>query len=388
MHLRCSLGKKAATTHDDKGFYDASHDKKRRRTKTQMKDCPFRVALKLDEHSAYWTVSCTPESSSHNHEFAVPMAHQKYRAEMVAKHSSRIVQMYNNGTRPVFIATQLREMAKDDRDLASISNVQVYNALSRHRRHELNGRTPVQFLYDQLQDPAANVLFRDLRDKEGHLTSLFIAPRGGIDLLCRYPHVLLLDCTYKTNRFNMPLLNICGSTSTKKTFSVAAVFLDGEKIQCYSWALRQLLQLVADESIAFPRITVTDRDTALIQALGSFPQLEKSVNLICKWHINMNVLAKCKSYFPAAKKVGNRVVRAPAFVAFLSEWKKVISSTDEAVFWRSYEDFKSNHPQQAIDYVQTAWIGPWKGKFVSCWVDQHRHLGHTTTSIVEVFTYQ
>ena len=97
----------------------------------------------------------------------------------------------------------------------------------------------------------------------------------------------------------------------------------------------------------------------------------------------MNVLAKCKSYFPAAKKAGKRVVRALAFVAFLTEWKKVISSTDEAIFWRSYKDFESNHPQEAIDYVQTTWIGPWKEKFVSCWVDQRRHLGHTTTSIVE-----
>ena len=202
----------------------------------------------------------------------------------------------------------------------------------------------MQFLYDQLEDLATNVFYRDLRDKENRLVCLFIAPRNGLNLLHRYPHVLLLDATYKTNRFNMPLLNICGSTSTKKTFSVASVFLEGEKIQHYFWALRQLLQLLADESIAFPRVTVTDRDVALIKALSSFPQLRDSVNLLCKWHINQNVLAKCKHYFPPAKKVGKKIVKALTFDTFLLKWKSLINSTNEATFWRTYADFKRKHP--------------------------------------------
>ena len=386
MHLRCSQGGKKATTttaNDDDGFYDKDRDKKRRQTKAKMTDCPFRVTVELDELSKCWKVFCTPESNFHNHEFTAPMAHQKYRAEMVEKYSKTIVEMYNNGIRPVFITAHLREKAEEDPDLTSISNMQVHNALIHHRRKELRGRTPMQFLYDQLKHPTLNVFFRDLLDNDGHLSCLFIAPRGGIDLLRRYPHVLLLDATYKTNQFNMPLLNICGSTSAKKTFSVASVLLEGEKVQHYFWTLCQLFEILADESIAFPRVTVTDRDVALIKALGSFPQLQGSVNLLCKWHIHQNVLAKCKRYFPPATKVGKRVVRAHTFEEFLSEWKSVVSSGDEATFWRAYGEFKNKHPQEAIKYVDETWVGPWKEKFVSCWVDQHRHLGHTTTSIVE-----
>ena len=88
----------------------------------------------------------------------------------------------------------------------------------------------MQFLYDQLEDLVTNVFYRDLRDKENRLVCLFIAPRNGFNFFYCYPHVLLLDAMYKINRFNMPLLNICGSTSTKKTFSVVSVFLEGEKI--------------------------------------------------------------------------------------------------------------------------------------------------------------
>ena len=53
------------------------------------------------------------------------------------------------------------------------------------------------------------------------------------------PDCLLLDCTYKTNRFNMPLLNICGVTGNNKTPQFALCFLSGEKEEDYQWALQQ-----------------------------------------------------------------------------------------------------------------------------------------------------
>ena len=58
----------------------------------------------------------------------------------------------------------------------------------------------------------------------------FITPRNKFNLFYRYPHIFLLDVMYKINRFNIPLLNIYGSTSMKKTFSVISVFFKGEKI--------------------------------------------------------------------------------------------------------------------------------------------------------------
>ena len=81
---------------------------------------------------------------------------------MVEKYSKTIVKMYNNGIRPVFIATHLRKKAEDP-DLIGINNMQVYNALIHYRLIELRGRTPMQFLYDQLKHSTLNVFFRELR---------------------------------------------------------------------------------------------------------------------------------------------------------------------------------------------------------------------------------
>jgi histone-lysine N-methyltransferase SETD2 len=40
--------------------------------------------------------------------------------------------------------------------------------------------------------------------------------------------VFLLDCMYKTNKFDMPLLNMVGITSTYATFNVGFAFLHAE----------------------------------------------------------------------------------------------------------------------------------------------------------------
>jgi hypothetical protein len=54
-----------------------------------------------------------------------------------------------------------------------------------------------------------------------------------IDLWKKNPDVLLLDCTYKTNRFNMPLLNICGITGNNKTPQFTLCFLSSELEEDY-----------------------------------------------------------------------------------------------------------------------------------------------------------
>jgi hypothetical protein len=44
-----------------------------------------------------------------------------------------------------------------------------------------------------------------------------------------YSDVLMADCTYKTNRYNMPLLHFLGVTPINTSFSAGFVFLPGEE---------------------------------------------------------------------------------------------------------------------------------------------------------------
>ncbi|ETL36392.1 hypothetical protein L914_11529, partial [Phytophthora nicotianae] len=52
--------------------------------------------------------------------------------------------------------------------------------------------------------------------------------------------VLVIDCTYKTNRFNMPLLNAIILTGMNTILPFAQVWLPGEAEPDFEWAFVQL----------------------------------------------------------------------------------------------------------------------------------------------------
>ena len=49
-----------------------------------------------------------------------------------------------------------------------------------------------------------------------------------IQHLAANPYALLMDATYKTNQFNMPLVNTIGIDSCNKTFFVSFAFMSSE----------------------------------------------------------------------------------------------------------------------------------------------------------------
>lgn len=116
--------------------------------------------------------------------------------------------------------------------------------------------------------------------------------REAVGLYQAYPEVLLLDCTYKTNRFNLPLLNMIGITGLRTTFNLVYAFIQTEQEGDYTWVLQQLRRALP----ILPQIMVTDRELALINAIGEvFPN---AIHLLYQWHIHKNIVAKCfKPFF-------------------------------------------------------------------------------------------
>jgi hypothetical protein len=72
----------------------------------------------------------------------------------------------------------------------------------------------------------------------GRLKHLYMAHPDAIKAYKKNSDILLLDCTYKTNKFKMPLLNIGSVTPNKCTIQTALVFLSGEKEEDYHWAMK------------------------------------------------------------------------------------------------------------------------------------------------------
>jgi hypothetical protein len=200
----------------------------------------------------------------------------------------------NAGLKPSAILEALKKTNPDKTILATITT--IYSARKKAQQQMLQGITPVMHLKQTLasSDFTTNSKIND----NGKLTGLFFCHSRSVELLDSYHHILLLDCTYKTVKYKMPLLHIAGVTGANKTFSVAFCFIAEETQDFYEWALKSLLNIFKSNNIPLPKVILTDREQALINSLPVFAP--ECYHMLCTWHIQKNLVTN------AAKTIKNK----------------------------------------------------------------------------------
>ncbi len=137
-----------------------------------------------------------------------------------------------------------------------------------------------------------------------------------------------------------------------------------------------MLQQLAASAPVQPKVCVTDRDLALMNAIDVvFPDLQE---LLCQWHIQRAIVAKCKKHFAVGLKDND------PWTTFQSQWTTVVQSRTSNAFEDNWRRMKEEHRVQiiAINYIESTWI-PWKKKFVVAWIHRSMHCGTVVTSRVE-----
>jgi hypothetical protein len=191
-----------------------------------------------------------------------------------------------------------------------------------------------------------------------------------------------MDCTYKTNKYKMPLLTICGVTFLGTTFIVGFAFIEKETTKYYDWVLYQLNRLYISLGLPRPRVIATDRDLALMEAIATrfptYPTIhsEGTRHVLCLWHLHRNVAKNCKAFFAIDEE----------WEAFLAAWHAIIYADTQADFktaWiRLVTDYHESH-REDVDYVATIWLKPWMDRLCKYHTNELRHYGITTTSRAE-----
>ncbi|POV95514.1 hypothetical protein PSHT_15629 [Puccinia striiformis] len=121
--------------------------------------------------------------------------------------------------------------------------------LQKFWQEDLNGKTPIEALVDVLKE--TNWSWEVKTKASGQIQNLFFAHRGSIHLAHINHHVALLDATYETNCYAIPLLHHDDN---------------------YLWALQVLKKLIWKPD-QIPKVFFTDRDAALRNALD-FPSID------------------------------------------------------------------------------------------------------------------
>ncbi|KAI5419464.1 hypothetical protein KIW84_043584 [Lathyrus oleraceus] len=244
---------------------------------------------------------------------------------------------------------------------------QVYKHKSVIEKEIRGPRSEIQHLFKLIED-AGYVYWSRKKDDSEVVREIFWAHPDSVKLLNIFPIVLVMDSTYKTNKYRQPLFEIVGMTSTELTFAVGFAYMESEQTENFCWVLEKLKELFVKKDMC-PQVILTDRDLALMKAIEVvFPN---SINLLCRFHINKNVGAKCKQH------VVNDLQKTIDTL-----WMEVVWASDEVEYGQRLHQLEQACVDYSgfINYVKDTWLTPHRHRFVGAWINRVLHLGNTTTN--------
>ncbi|XP_050902765.1 uncharacterized protein LOC127115212 [Lathyrus oleraceus] len=126
------------------------------------------------------------------------------------------------------------------------------------------------------------------REDSNVIDDIFWMHPDSMKLVNMFHLVLIFDCTYKTNRYQIPLLEIVGVMLTKLTFFIGFVYLKHERDENFKWALKKLKEYVKSERQEhimdiWNNIMYANRETEFIEHLKHFETICENIHLFVKF---------------------------------------------------------------------------------------------------------
>ena len=201
INYRCSKG----------GKYEPEGSGKRQ-TSTFKTGCPFKLVAKYHLTGDFWILRV--KDDSHNHDLAESLHGFPYAMRLKDDEFGLVKELSGYNVRPRNILSTIQGRNPDN-----VSSVRtIYNAQGKIWKIRVGDRTPIQVLYSHLRD--AGYTYYDRVNEQNQLEEPFFVHPMSYALWCTFPQIMLMDSTYNTTMFKLPLLEIVGVTSTNKTFSI------------------------------------------------------------------------------------------------------------------------------------------------------------------------
>jgi hypothetical protein len=192
-------------------YRDRLKGRQRRRQKSTVKtDCKFSFhALQNEDGSYDLQHRFGVEFRTHNHgptlNPAVHHQHRKLRGPALQQATALIASGLEVKDIVAIMSTS------EHVDIPPIA-MDITNLMQKIQALELNGNTSIDALLATM-DEQGWIYEHEVCPETGRLTRLFMASKACLEYAKKHPDILIMDSTYKTNRFEMPLLDIIGMPS-------------------------------------------------------------------------------------------------------------------------------------------------------------------------------
>ena len=307
-------------------------DKSGTQSATKRCGCPFKIRSTPSKDGLGWKVDV--KCGVHNHGLPDRLEGHAFVGRLTSDEKQHVFDLTKRHVPPRHILTSLQE--RNPENITRIT--QIYKQKSVIQKEIRGPRTEIQHLLKLIED-AGYVYWSRKRDGSDIVRDIFWAHPDSIKLLNIFPIVLVMDSTYKTNKYRQPLFEIVGMTSTELTFVVAFAYMESEQTDSFCWVLEKLKELFVQKDLR-PKVILTDRDLALMKAVEIvFPTTQ---NLLCRFHINKNVGMQCKQY--VVKEMQETIDTL---------WEEVVWASDEVEYAQKLEQLEQTcfNCADFIDYV-------------------------------------
>lgn len=250
-------------------------------TATKKTGCTFRCAATGGD--GRWDIHTVTGRGVHNHDSSLrPASHPAIRRIWRKTHPDEVKRIQSDLAAGVEARKIYRSLLYRYPELP-ITLKDIWNLSSAYKSILNQGLPPIQAMIAEMGHSQRFRFLYTLNEQDRVERCLFFSVEG-TNLLQLYPSTVVLDCTYKTNRFNLPLLNLVGVTATNSSFIIGQGFLSFEKNEDFIWVLNHLKTLYEELDLGLPISISTDKDAACIKALGEvFPTVAWH---LCVWHIH------------------------------------------------------------------------------------------------------
>ena len=192
---RLTLGcERSGTYRETRITKDGTGGKKMKQTGSKKCGCPFTLQGKVVGSDDEWMLHIV--CGVHNHPAADFLEGHSFAGRLTKEETSLLVDMSKNMVRPKDILVTLKH--KNELNVSTMKT--IYNARQRQRVAERAGRSQMQQLLKLLAEHGYIEWHRNCPVTDTVIDLFFTHPTS-LDLLRAFPHVLIMDCTYKTNLY-------------------------------------------------------------------------------------------------------------------------------------------------------------------------------------------
>jgi len=350
------------------------------------KPCDFRVYLKALVETDTWILNL--RQTKHNHSRQDRKSVYAVHRRNALRANPTIIQQINADADALIEPKKSWRSIKLTNPLVEVTMKDIENQRLGHKGSINEGLPAIQAM---IQGLGAKFAHQEVIDDDNHLVHLLLFHHTSLQLLLRWPHSLIIDNTYKTNRHDLYLCQIIGKTARNISFIIGQAFLSNESKESFIFILKWLRNFYLDMHMEMPSISATDASKALIAAIKEvWPGLP---HILCLWHLYKDVESHCKPLWrrsidstPNDLTAEQRrsyidtkwsdllrdfqgVIQAPSIIEFNAKWSAL------AIKWTVCEP-------EVVAYLRNTWISQ-KERICTAWTSQYMHFGTTTSSAAE-----